>query len=128
MSKKLEVFEYTSKGGQTWDAYSLRELLEAAGVAIPAGAFPMAIRLGNGADDFAICFWEKRTSESKPSNFKRKGENAAPIMGQPLATIAPEKMLAALLTRMSPEQIAALTGQPAMASATPAKAIRRKAG
>ncbi len=128
MSKKLEVFEYTSANGKSWDAFSLREMLEALGISIPAGKFPMAIRLGNGADDFAICFWDKRASESKPSNFKRKGESAAPVMAAPLATIAPEKMLAALLARMSPADISALTGQPAMASATPAKAKRRKAG
>jgi hypothetical protein len=126
MSKNLEIFEYTSANGKSWDAFSLREMLEALSISIPAGKFPMAIRLGNGADDFAVCFWDKRTSESKPSNFKRKGENTAPVMAAPLSTISPQNMLATLIARMSPADMAAMMGQPAMASATPAKQARRK--
>lgn len=128
MSKKLEIFDYEAESGKTWDAYSLREMLEALNIPIPQGKFPMAIRLGGGAEDFAICFWDKRGEQNKPSRMRRKGDVAAmsaaqtaPIMAQPLATISPEK---ALLTRLM-----ALLGEPAIESnQTPAKAQKARAG
>ena len=56
-----------------------------------------------------------------------KGMAAREETPSPSAGLTPEKMLAALLARISPADLAALTGQPAMSSATPTKALRRKA-
>jgi len=118
---KVEIGEYTAQSGNTFAAVSVADMLKACGIAAPHGVYFPATR--QGEEPVMLIRNPPAQKQAKPN-----ATSQAPVMAQPLATIAPEKMLAALLTRMTPEQIAALTGQPAMASATPAKAMRRKAG
>jgi hypothetical protein len=120
-SAKVEIGEYTAMSGNTFAAVSVADMLKACGIAAPHGVYFPATRQG---EEPVMLIRNPPAQKAQ----KASATSQAPIMAQPLATIAPEKMLAALLTRMSPEQIAALTGQPAMASATPAKVMRRKAG
>ena len=118
---KVEIGEYQAQSGNVFAAVSVADMLKACGIAAPHGVYFPATR--QGEEPVMLIRNPPAQKAQKPSPASQ-----APIMAQPLATIAPEKMLAALLARMSPADISALTGQPAMASATPAKAIRRKVG
>ena len=120
-SAKVEIGEYQAQSGNVFAAVSVADMLKVCGIAAPHGVYFPATRQGEEPVMLIRNPPAQKAQKASPAS-------AAPIMGQPLATIAPEKMLAALLTRMTPEQIAALTGQPAMTSAAPAKAMRRKAG
>jgi hypothetical protein len=120
-SAKVEIGEYQAQSGNVFAAVAVADLLKASGIAAPHGVYFPATR--QGEEPVMLIRNPPAAKQAKPNP-----ASAAPIMAQPLATIAPEKMLAALLARMSPGEIAALTGQPAMASAAPAKALRRKAG
>lgn len=120
-SAKVEIGEYQAQSGNVFAAVSVADMLKACGIAAPHGVYFPATRQGEEA--VMLIRNPPAQKAQKPSPASQ-----APVMAAPLATIAPEKMLAALLSRMSPADISALTGQPAMASATPVKAIRRKAG
>ena len=120
-SAKVEIGEYQAQSGNVFAAVSVADMLKACGIAAPHGVYFPATR--QGEEPVMLIRNPPAQKAQKPSPASQ-----APIMASPLATIAPEKMMAALLSRMTPEQMAAMLGQPAMASATPAKAMRRKAG
>ena len=110
---QVTIVKHITANGKVMAAFTVAEMLEACGIDAPEGVY-----FPTGKGKVLIC-GPKPTKAEKPN---------PDVLGSPLATIAPEKMLAALLARMSPADISALTGQPAMSSATPAKAMRRKAG
>ena len=116
----MEIGEYQAQSGNVFAAVSVADMLKASGIAAPHGVYFPATR--QGEEPVMLIRNPPAQKQAKPSPASQ-----APVMAQPLATIAPEKMLAALLAKMTPGDIAALTGQPAMVSAAPVKALRRKA-
>lgn len=121
---KVEIGEYTAMSGNTFAAVSVPEMLKACGIAAPHGVYFPATR--QGEEPVMLI----RNPANKGHNVPKKPSPAsqAPVMAQPLAQISPDKLLAAMISRLSQDQIAALTGQPAVASQAPAKMARRKAG
>ena len=120
-SAKVEIGEYQAQSGNVFAAVSVADMLKASGIAAPHGVYFPATRQG---EDPVMLIRNPPAQKAQ----KVSATSQAPIMAQPLTTFDPSKMLAALLAKMSPADISALTGQPAMASAAPAKAMRRKAG
>ncbi|MFN7611693.1 MAG: hypothetical protein ACK5QX_12295 [bacterium] len=117
---KAEISEYTAMSGNTFAAVSVADMLKACGIAAPHGVYFPATRQGEEPVMLIRNPPAQKAQKASPTS-------AAPVMAQPLATISPDKLLAAMISRLSQEQIAALTGQPAVASQAPAKAMRRKA-
>jgi hypothetical protein len=119
-SAKVEIGEYQAQSGNVFAAVSVADMLKASGIAAPHGVYFPATRQGEEA--VMLIRNPPAAKQAKPNPASQ-----APVMAQPLATIAPEKMLAALLARMTPGEIATMAGQPALATELRTKAIRRKA-
>lgn len=118
---KVEIGEYTAMSGNTFAAVSVSEMLKACGITAPHGVYFPATRHG----EEPVMLIRNPPKAAAP---KASPANQAPVMAQPLATISPDKLIAAMISRLSQDQISALTGQPAVTSQAPAKAMRRKAG
>ncbi len=110
---QVTITKHITANGKVMASFTVAEMLETCGISAPEGVY-----FPTGKGKVLIC-------GPKPSKMEKPHPD---VVGSPLAQIGPEKMLAALLAKLSPADISALTGQPAMASATPAKALRRKAG
>lgn len=112
---KVEIGEYTAQSGNTFAAVSVADMLRACGIAAPHGVYFPATR--QGEEPVMLIRNPPAQKAQKPSP-----ANQALVMAQPLAQISPDKLLAAMISRMSQEQLAALVGQPAMTpSQAPAK-------
>lgn len=118
---KVEIGEYTAHSGNIFAAVSVADMLKVCGIAAPYGVYFPATK--QGEDPVMLI-----RNPPKAAAPKTSPANQAPVMAAPLATISPDKLLAAMISRMSQDQIAALTGQPAVTSQAPAKMARRKAG
>lgn len=105
---KVEIGEYTAQSGNTFAAVSVSEMLKACGIAAPHGVYFPATRQG----EEPVMLIRNPPKASAP---KASPASQAPVMAQPLAQFNPDKLVAAMLSRLSQEQIAALVGQPAMA-------------
>ena len=120
-SAKVEIGEYQAQSGNVFAAVSVADMLKACGIAAPHGVYFPATRQGEEPVMLIRNPPAQKAQKASPAS-------QAPIMAQPLATISPDKLLAAMISSMSQDQIAALMGQPAVVSQAPAKMARRKAG
>ena len=118
---KVEIGEYTAQSGNTFAAVSVSEMLKVCGIAAPHGVYFPATRQG----EEPVMLIRNPPKAAAP---KASPASQAPVMGAPLAQISPDKLLAAMISRLSQDQIQALVGQPAMApSQAPAKRKMRGA-
>lgn len=119
---KVEIGEYTAQSGNTFAAVSVADMLKACGIAAPHGVYFPATRQG----EEPVMLIRNPPKAASP---KASPASQAPVMPSPLATISPDKLLAAMISRLSQDQLQALAGQAAITpSQAPAKAMRRKAG
>ena len=110
---QVTITKHVTAAGNEMASFSVKDMLEVCGINAPEGVY-----FPSGKGKVLIC-GPKPTKAEKP--------NPA-VVGAPLATFSPDKLLAKLISSMSQEQIAALVGQPAVTSQAPAKMTRRKAG
>lgn len=120
---KVEILEYEAQSsGNTFAAVSVNEMLAICGIKAPEGVmFPAT---AEGKEQLMLIKNPRKAPAPKPSQAEKP--NPA-VVGTPLATFHPDKLLAAILSRMSQDQLAALTGQPAVTSQAPAKRKARSA-